>query len=161
MAAFLVTLLLAVEIKDWFPKGHWRHLLMLVHVQLGLSVLLLALPRIILRLRAGSKPDAVAAAPAWQERAAAISHGLFYVVMVAMPVLGILTIQLREHDVRYFGWLLPNPFDDDSWLPYALPVRTIHEYFGDFVIGLIGLHWCAVFWHQVVLRDNILARMRL
>ncbi len=159
MAALFVTLLIAVEIKDWFPKGHLRALVMLVHTQLGIGVLLLAIPRIALRVRAGHGPDATGG-PAWQERLAAIAHGLFYVVMVAMPVLGILTIQTREHDVRFLGMLLPNYFDDDSWLPYALPIRTAHEYIGDAVIGLIAIHWGAVFWHQRIRRDDVLARMR-
>ncbi len=160
MAACFITLLVAVEIKDWFPKGHWRQLVMLVHTQLGIGVLLLAVPRIALRIQAGRGPDGIGGA-VWQERLAAIAHRLFYVVMVAMPVLGILTIQTREHDVRFLGMLLPNYFDDDSWLPYALPIKSAHEYIGDAVIGLIAIHWGAVFWHQVIRRDGILARMRI
>ncbi len=163
MAAFFIAVLCAVEIKDDLPKGHLRHLAMLIHTQLGISILLLAIPRIALRIRAARKGGARAevAGQAWPERAATIAHGLFYVVMVAMPVLGILAIQTREHDVRFLGMLLPNYFDDDAWLPYALPIKTAHEFIGDAVIGLIAIHWGAVFWHQFIRRDDILARMRV
>ena len=160
MAAFFIAVLCAVEFKDSLPKGHLRHLAVLIHTQLGIGILLLAFPRIALRIRAARGGGETARQP-WQERAATAVHGLFYIVMVAMPVLGILAIQTREHDVRFLGMLLPNYFDDDAWLPYALPIKTVHEFIGDAVIGLIGVHWGAVLWHQFIQRDDILARMRV
>ncbi len=159
MAAFFLAVLCAVEFKDDLPKGHLRHIAMSIHTQLGIGILLLAIPRIALRIRAGRGKEGMR--QVWQERAAAVAHGLFYVVMVAMPVLGILAIQTREHEVRFLGMLLPNYFDDDAWLPYALPIKTAHEFIGDAVIGLIGVHWAAVFWHQFIQRDDVLARMRV
>ena len=38
---------------------------------------------------------------------------------------------------------------------------VVEKFIGDAVIGLIGVHWGAVLWHQFIQRDDILARMRV
>ena len=39
-------------------------------------------------------------------------------------------------------------------------LEDVHEWLGNAMLVLIGLHVAATVWHGVVLRDNTLARMR-
>lgn len=61
-----------------------------VHKSLGLLVIALTLPRLVLRLLRG-RPAWEDALPAWQRRAAAAGHGLLYLLLLAVPVIGYLS----------------------------------------------------------------------
>src|SRR3546814_20552742 len=57
-----------------------------LHKSIGISVLALVLLRLVWRLFAGPAP--VAPGPRWQPRAAAITHGGLYALLLAIPISG-------------------------------------------------------------------------
>lgn len=105
-----------------------------LHYWAGLAILALVAMRIVVRLSAGA-PSASDATPGWMARAARLSHGLFYALLVASPVLGLLAY--------YFG----DPFGD------------IHSLSKPVFIVLIAIHASAALVHQFWLRDDTLRRM--
>ena len=82
----------------------------------------------------------------------------FYALMVVLPVLGILMMQADGKTVSLLGISLPTMVAVDK--PWAHRIEGVHEWLGNAMMVLIGLHVAATLWHGVVLRDNTLARMR-
>ncbi|KZE33243.1 cytochrome b [Crenobacter luteus] len=158
MAAAVLGLLAAVYAKGLFPKGTpLRAGLQSVHVQLGLVVGLLILPRLLSRLALPlppiePKPSAAVAGLSH------LTHMLLYLGMLSLPVLGVLILQYNGKPVDLVGLSLPTLVGEDKG--FAKVLKEIHETVGVAVMWLVGLHIAAALWHHLVVRDNTLLRMR-
>lgn len=86
---------------DLIPKSLHRPLAFL-HMSFGLSVLVLMLARFVIRRRAGV-PPLPASVPPLTRAAAHATQMLFYVLLVAMPVFGILFVEAHGRTVPFFG----------------------------------------------------------
>lgn len=104
------------------------------HIWVGFAVLFLALLRLALRLKAGAPPAPEGESPLLA-LAAKLTHALFYLLLILVPVSGI---------VAYY------------WYRGA---GEIHELGKPAFILLIALHVIAALWHQFYLRDGLLMRM--
>lgn len=105
-----------------------------LHYWIGLAILALVVVRLAVRLFRGA-PAPSQAAPGWMLLAARTSHILFYALLFATPVLGLLAF--------YVG----DPFGD------------IHSLNKPVFIVLIAVHTVAALYHQVWLKDGTLRRM--
>ncbi len=105
-----------------------------LHVGVGIAVLVLTLIRLTLRLTQGV--PASVPGPALQVRAGEALHYLFYVMLIATPVTGLLA---QYVDMRTFG--------------------EIHAANKPIFILLIVLHAAAALYHHFVLKDSTLRRM--
>lgn len=128
--------------------------LLRIHVVLGISVLALTALRIGWWRFADRKPDDPSGTPKWQVRAAHLMHGLFYVVILAMAASGIGMIALSGAAAVLFGG---SPAALPDFLAY--PPRVPHGTGGRLLVALVLLHAGAALYHQLVLRDRLLARM--
>lgn len=108
--------------------------LVFAHIAGGLAVLAFALWRLVLRARHGAPP---AQGRAWVVQAAHFGHLALYAVMIAMAVSG---------GAAWFGGL-------------AL-AADVHELLKPVLVLLVLGHVVMALWHQFVLRDGTLARMR-
>lgn len=134
-----------------------RAALLLGHTQMGLLVLGMLLLRVATRLR--SRP--LAAEPglsAWQQRAAAASHGLLYLLLLAQPVLGWLSMNSHGKPVLLFG-LMALPMLAGADPDLADRLGDLHEATGWALLALAGLHAAAALWHHFVRRDGVLTAM--
>jgi|CABS01.1.fsa_nt_gi cytochrome b561 len=159
MALLILSLLAAIEIRGYLPKGILRNNLRDWHIQSGLCVLLLIGVRIGWRSIAIT-PPILPPLPRVQQLAANFAHWLLYCLMLIIPILGILSIQSRGDPVSFFGYPFPILLGEENGLPYARLIRNIHEYLGNIIIGLLVIHLAAAIFHHVVRRDNVLRRMR-
>ncbi|KWR88350.1 cytochrome b [Cupriavidus sp. IDO] len=158
---FLAVLIavMTIEILDVFPKGSAaRAALFTAHQTAGLSVLAL----IVLRLfaRWGTRVPAPVSGPRLLERAARLTHGLLYVLMIGMPILGVLALAWGGKPIQPFGltgltWTLP--LAQDKTL--AGVARQVHESGATLVYIFVGLHATAALWHECILKDRLLRRM--
>lgn len=129
--------------------------LLRVHVVLGLSVLVLTVLRLAWWVLVDRKPVDPAGTPRWQALAAHAVHGLFYVVIAGMAASGIGMIALSgAGDVLFGGSTAALP-DFTLFLP-----RGPHGLGASVLVVLIIAHVAAALYHQFVLRDGLLARMR-
>ncbi|HRI18112.1 MAG TPA: cytochrome b [Burkholderiaceae bacterium] len=146
-----------IEVKDWFPKGSaLREGLKSAHFQLGAIALVLTLARMLWRLRQ-TLPAIHPEPPAWQDLAGRALHVLFYVLLVALPLSGIATLQARGDEVVLLGMVMPAPLAADPVRREAL--KEVHEFLGNAMMLLIGLHVAAALYHHWVRRDDTLRRM--
>ncbi len=126
------------------------------HKWLGMLVLILLPLRVALRL--SDRLDHAAGLLRWEAKASAAVHGLLYLAMLVVPILGWLASSASGFQVVLFGVLpLPDLVGKDKALAELL--KDIH---GDAVYGLLGLvalHAAAALYHQHIRHDGVLARM--
>jgi len=126
------------------------------HKWIGITVFLLTCARLTWRL--GHPPPAPPAMPAWQVRAAALSHGALYVLLLAIPISGWVYSSSTGIQVVYLGLVpLPDLVSKDRQLAAILLV--VHQTLNFTLLGLVCLHTVAALKHHFVDRDAVLARM--
>jgi cytochrome b561 len=157
MLALLVAVYACIELRGIFPKGSDAYLAMKTwHFMLGLSVFALVFLRLAIRW-AGAAPGIQPPPAPWQRRLAVAMHLALYLFMIAMPLLGWLTLSAAGKPIPFFGLSLPALVGADKAL--AGSFKEIHETIGTIGYYLIGLHAAAALFHHYVARDNTLRRM--
>ncbi|MGP2490523.1 cytochrome b [Mesorhizobium sp. PUT5] len=129
----------------------------LLHFTLGLAVLVLIVPRLILRL-SGAAPD-TSAQHGWLATAAKTGHGLLYLLLIGLPITGWYAASRMGVTVSFLGLQLPALTAPVQGPPGL--IADLHENAGTFILILAGLHALMAIWHQLVLRDGTLQRMSL
>ena len=128
------------------------------HKALGLIIFVLVVLRLIWRL-VNAPPPLPSSFKPWERVLAKASHTLFYVILLAMPVVGYIANSYDGSDVNVFGLFtvprLPVPADDE----FAHKLFHLHGAVGTALLVLIGLHVLAALKHQFVDRNGELYRM--
>ncbi len=154
----LIAVYALIELRDIFPRGSaGRAAMMQWHFMLGLTVLVLLPIRLAFRAAGGKAPPIRPPMPVWQERLAALMHLVLYVFLLAMPLLGWLTLSAQGKPIPFFGLQLPALLAADKALGHSL--EEIHETIGNIGYYLIGLHAAAALIHHYWTHDNTLRRM--
>ena len=128
-----------------------------LHKSAGMTVLLLMVVRIAARLVYGA-PDLPVTVPDWQARIAGLSHFAFYVLLIAMPVLGWLATSAYEAPVPLFG-LYDFPMLIEKDRAFAEKLYWIHGIMGKVLLAIVLLHIGAALMHGIVKRDGVFGRM--
>lgn len=126
------------------------------HKSIGVTVFVLA--GIRLGWRALRPPPPPVEMPAWQQRAAAMSHASLYALMFAIPLSGWLYSSATGVQVVYLGLApLPNLVPRDRALGDVL--RIVHVSLNSMLFALVCLHVAAALKHHFGDCDETLARM--
>jgi cytochrome b561 len=128
------------------------------HKTFGIVLLGLMVVRLGLRLSLGAPPYA-APLTTFERTAGHTVHGLFYVVLLAMPVIGRLATAAGGYPVQFFGWKLPGLIAKNKALSETL--FWLHGLGGWTLLGLIVLHVGGALRHWLIRRDGVMARMSL
>lgn len=153
----LIAVYALIELRGLYPKdSDPREMMKLWHNMLGLTVFGLAFVRLALRFMF-TTPPITPAPPAWQQHLAAAMHLALYAFLIAMPLLGWLTLSAKGKPIPFFGLELPALIGIDQ--PLAKNIEEIHETIGTIGYYLIGLHAAAALFHHYSMRDDTLLRM--
>jgi len=127
------------------------------HKWIGVTVFLLAIGRVLWRLKHPA-PPLPAGLPAWQRIASAATHHLLYVLIIAVPLSGWLMSSAKGFQTVYLGMIpLPDLLTKNKELGDLL--QTVHKVL-TFTLGvLVVTHVTAALKHYFVDRDGVLARM--
>lgn len=141
---WLVAVLVVVQFSTGWSWGFFergsepRFHLFRLHLFSGYGVLALAALRIGWRLTHAAPP-----LPAGMGRAAQIAaratHGLLYLLILAQPILGAVTVTALG---KSLGW-----------------TGAAHVALAYVIAGLVALHVAAALWHHFVWRDGLILRM--
>ena len=127
------------------------------HKWIGVSIFLLAVVRAAWRLTHGA-PRMPEATPPWQRGAAATSHLLLYVLIIAIPLSGWLMSSALGVKTVYFGALpLPDLLAKDKALGDQL--KLVHQGLNLTLAVVVAIHVAAALRHHFVDRDDVLHRM--
>lgn len=128
------------------------------HFAIGMVILLLAVSLIGWKLSHPSPPLA-SHLSAWEVALAKVVHALFYILLIAMPLLGWVAMSSYGQGISVFGaftWpALPVPVNLDM----AGTIFDIHGLLGTILVILIALHVAGALKHQFFDRDGNLYRM--
>ena len=129
-----------------------------LHKSVGLSILVLTLARLGWRIANPAIPLPLEM-PRWQKLLARTNHVLFYVLLLAMPLVGWAASSAAGRDIVWFGlfnWpLLPIGGGREM----AGNLMDVHETAAKLLIFLVVLHVIGALKHQFIDRDNVLHRM--
>jgi cytochrome b561 len=154
----------------WFNTLHGAAKLepLQLHKSIGITVLILTVARIGQRL-AAPPPPLPATFTGWERRLSHIVHGLFYVVMLGLPLSG-WAVSSASPLIKTFPITLFHIVAWPTITPLAnLPhdqMKLAHKAFG-LTHGLLGklayvlivLHVAGALKHQFISRDDVVARM--
>jgi cytochrome b561 len=155
-AAVLTTAPVAIAMVR-VDKGPTQDMLYNFHKSLGVLILILMLLRLINRLMVGA-PQPDPSIERWQKALSSAVHGLLYVLLLAMPVVGYVANSAYGAPTPFFGlFTLPKIVGDNQEL--AKQLFTLHRWTGFFVILLVLMHIGGALFHFVIRRDNVLHRM--
>jgi cytochrome b561 len=127
------------------------------HFITGMAVLLLVLPRVIVRLFI-QVPSPNPADPGWLVRSARLGHLLLYLLLVAVPLTGWYAMSRLGVSLSILGYSLP-PLAHAVQGPRGL-VADLHQIGGNAILILAGIHGAAALWHHFVRRDDTMRKMR-
>ena len=126
------------------------------HKWAGVTILTLSLARLLWRLR--HRPPADLPAPAWQQRAAHLTHFALYSLFFAVPLMGWAYSSAAGFPIVWFGVLpLPDFVGPDKALAEA--IKPWHGSLAWALAGLVVLHVAAALKHHFLDRDGLLDRM--
>ena len=128
-----------------------------IHKPLGIAILILALLRIVVRLRSGT-PALPASLPEPVKLAAHLSHYALYALMIAMPLIGWGMLSAAAYPVELSGGVK---------LPAILPLNdglhtvlwNAHRTLAFVFFAVILLHIAAALFHALVRRDGVFEAM--
>jgi cytochrome b561 len=128
-----------------------------IHKPLGIAILVLALLRLVVRLRYGA-PALPADLPGPMKLGAYLSHYALYLLMIGMPLIGWGMLSAAAYPVVLFGGMHLPPILPQSDRLHAL-LWDAHFYFAFAFFGLILLHVAAALFHALVRRDGVFGTM--
>lgn len=155
MAALVVAALIAGAgmVHRWGEGNALR----MVHMAVGVSVLALAVVRVVNRVpRRG--PGAFARLGPIGRWVALGSEILMYALLLAQPLIGRTMVSASGADVRPAGGIELPALVSADWRLYERP-RSLHTYFGYALLVVFTAHICAIAFHALVRRDGLLRRM--
>lgn len=147
---------------DALPKGTGRDAGLFVHISAGLAILAVVLVRIPLRA-AGSTPPPEPArfgkvVLAWTVPASRFVQFVLYVLLVAVPLVGLMVQFAAGHALPVFGiTTIASPLVADKAL--ADSVKEVHEILANSLLALALMHMAAALLHHWVIGDDTLVRM--
>lgn len=157
--ALVLLAYVCINLFEQFARGSsTRANVLAAHYTAGLAVLLLVLPRLLLRLRNG-RPPIAPAPPRWIELLSTVTHVALYLFLLIQPILGIITLQIGGKPVTLFGVTLLPSFVSLPDRVLSHQFEDIHGTIGTIFYYVIGLHILAAFWHHFGRRDDTLKRM--
>ncbi len=126
------------------------------HKWAGVTLLALAALRLLWRL--AHRPPADLPMPAWQARAAHLTHLGLYALFFAVPLVGWAYSSAAGFPIVWFG-VLPLPSFVPADKELAELIKPWHAYLAYAMALLVALHVAGALKHRFVERDGLLSRM--
>jgi cytochrome b561 len=157
IAALIATQFVLANLADGLPVGARKLELLARHKSFGMTVLMLAVLRLLWRLK--SPPPALPSAMKPIERLVArVTHMAFYVLLFAMPLTGWLMSSAKNYSVSWFGlFTWPNLIGRSHGAFKVLQIT--HETLSNVLFVLAMLHILAALKHHFWDKDDVLLRM--
>jgi cytochrome b561 len=157
IAALIVTQFALAWTADDLPLGMRKLALLARHKSFGMTVLMLAIVRLLWRL-ANRPPELPAAMTPIERGLARLTHAAFYVLLFAMPLTGWTMSSAKNYSVSWFGlFTWPNLIGPNEAAFSFL--KSTHDILSDALFAIAVLHILAALKHHFWNRDDVLIRM--
>jgi len=129
------------------------------HESLGILVLVLTALRLVwLALRPATPKFAMAG---WMQLAGKLMHLALWALLLALPMTAFLALGSEGHPLTLLGGVRLDrlPLIADSAIGKLADWGDVHQFLGDAIMWLAGLHAAAALFHHLVLKDGVLSAM--
>jgi cytochrome b561 len=127
------------------------------HRTTGVVTWIVGWVRLVWRYNFAYLPPFPASMPKLQQWIAKANEYGLYALLLAQPISGIGNVLFHGHSFTLFIWEMPALFEANP------AIRSVfveaHEFGGQALLTLIGMHAGAALFHRLVLRDGVLQRM--
>jgi cytochrome b561 len=157
IAALVVTQFVLANLAEDLPIGAHKLALLARHKSFGMTVLMLAILRLLWRLK-HRPPELPAGMKPVERMLARSTHIAFYVLLFAMPLTGWLMSSAKNYSVSWFGlFTWPNLIGKNETAFEVL--RSTHDILSDVLFIIAVLHILAALKHHFWHKDDVLLRM--
>jgi cytochrome b561 len=157
IAALIVTQFVLAWTADDLPLGVHKLALLAWHKSFGMTVLMLAVLRLLWRIK-HSAPALPAAMTRLERRLARVTHVAFYVLLFAMPLTGWMMSSAKNYSVSWFGLFTWPDLIGKNEAAFDF-LKTTHDYLSDGLFAIAVLHVLAALKHHFWNKDDVLLRM--
>jgi cytochrome b561 len=157
IAALIVTQFTLAWMAEDLPLGAHKLALFARHKSFGMTVLMLAILRLLWRLK-NPPPALPPGMTSLERRLARASHAAFYVLLFAMPMTGWLMSSAKNYSVSWFSlFTWPNLIGKNE-AAFDL-LRSTHDTLSFVLFTIAVLHILAALKHHFWNKDDVLLRM--
>jgi cytochrome b561 len=157
IVALIITQFVLAYTADDLPLGVHKLALLARHKSFGMTVLMLAVLRLLWRLK-NPPPELPSGMTSLERVLARATHVAFYVLLFAMPLTGWMMSSAKNYSVSWFGvFTWPNLIGKNEAAFDFL--RSTHHLLGDVLFVVAVLHVLAALKHHFWNKDDVLLRM--
>jgi len=129
------------------------------HETLGLSVLVLTVLRLLWVAWRPAAPRIPMAG--WMRTTARLVHAALWTLLLALPLSALLALGSESHPLTLLGGVRIDqmPVIANSAIAKLADWGDVHQFLGDAVMWLAGLHAAAAIYHHVFFKDGVLLSM--
>jgi cytochrome b561/polyisoprenoid-binding protein YceI len=158
IVAMIIAQYTLASIAEDLPVGVAKLAALAHHKSVGITILGLAVLRLLWRLRNKPSPPLPADQKPYEPILAHLTHHGLYLLLFVLPLSGWMMSSAKNYPVSWFGWArLPNLVPVNQGLFDVL--KETHEVLATTLVVLAVLHALAALQHHVLRRDDILRRM--
>ena len=157
IAALVVTQFVLANMAEDLPLGIHKLALLARHKSFGMTVLMLAVLRLLWRLN-HPPPELPTGMKPLERMLARATHIVFYVLLFAMPLSGWLMSSAKNYSVSWFSlFTWPNLIGKNE-AAFDL-LRSTHQILSGVLLAIAILHILAALKHHFWDRDDVLLRI--
>jgi cytochrome b561 len=129
------------------------------HESLGIFVFFVTLLRLVWVLFRPAAPTFDMAV--WMKWASQATHGVLWALLLLTPFTAVMALGTESHPLTLLGGVRINELPWTQQLPFAEAADwgDVHQFLGDAIIWLAGLHAVAALYHHYVVKDGVLRSM--
>lgn len=157
LMAVMVLAMLFIGVGMVSTTGPLYPVLLALHRPVGIAILVLVLIRLPLRLATGAPPLPDDLSPL-EKRIAKGSHGLLYLAMIGVPLIGWAMLSAGGYPVQVTKALILPPIMPHDLTLYAF-LREAHTVIALLFFALILAHISAALMHGLIRRDGVFRSM--
>ena len=160
IAGLIIAQYMLAELSEWAEDSGSvveRLALLANHKSIGMTVLALAIIRLVWRLF-NTPPSLPSAMPKWQQLASHAAHWLIYLLIFCLPLSGWLMSSANAYSVSWFNiFVFPDLIGADK--SSASFFHSVHEIMTEVLFVIVVVHIVAALKHHYIDKDGVLGRM--
>ncbi|MEO8308361.1 MAG: cytochrome b/b6 domain-containing protein [Pseudomonadota bacterium] len=158
IVALIITQFVLANMAEDLPLGMAKLATLARHKSVGITILALAVLRLLWRLYNRNSPPLPADLKPYQRGLAHLTHYGLYLLLFAMPLSGWMMSSAKNYPVSWFGmFTLPNLVPPDEGV-FAL-MKSTHGVLAGTLVVIATLHVLAALYHHFMKKDDVLRRM--
>jgi cytochrome b561 len=157
IVALIIVQITLASMADDLPLGVKKLALLARHKSFGITILGLAVLRLLWRWMNPTPPLPNTLKP-YERVLASFTHAGLYILLFALPLTGWMMSSARRFAVSWFGFIQLPDFVPQSKPLYDAMLET-HETLVWVLYVIVALHVLGALKHHFMLKDNVLRRM--